>query len=53
VNPYRYTFTAPMPGGPWRRVFDCPHAFDDYVREWRSHLGAVSFDSPWVARGAL
>lgn len=48
-----YIFTAPMPGGPWRKLFICPHDFDDYVRSWRSSIGAVTFETPWVARGAM
>lgn len=50
---HTYTFTAPMPGGPWRKLFACPHQFDDYVRSWRETVGPVEFDSPWVARGAM
>lgn len=48
-----YTFTAPMPGGPWRKLFTCPHEFDAYVRQWRSDLGDVDWVTPSVARGAL
>jgi hypothetical protein len=53
MKAHTWTFTAPMPGGPWRRLFHCPHAFDEYVRAWRADLGDVTFDTPWVARGAL
>lgn len=51
--PRVYVFTAPMPGGPWRKLFTCPHEFDAYVRQWRADLGDVEWPTPFVARGAL
>lgn len=51
--PRVYVFTAPMPGGPWRKLFSCPHEFDAYVRQWRADLGDVEFSTPFLARGAL
>lgn len=48
-----FVFTAPMPGGPWRKVFDCPVAFDAYARNWREQYGGTLWVSVRECRGAL
>lgn len=48
-----FVFTAPMPGGPWRKVFDCPVAFDEYCREWANGFGPLLWVSVCECRGAL
>lgn len=53
MSVHTYTFTAPMPGGPWRRVFSCPHEFDAYVLAWMEDMGPVEWLTPFLARGAL
>lgn len=53
MNPRRYVFSYAGNLGPVRKVFTSVSAFDGYVGFWRSHVSAVTFDSPWVARGSL
>lgn len=53
MREFSYVFTAPMPGGPWRRVFTCPSAFGAYVQNWRDECGPVDWPTPFLARGAL
>lgn len=53
MTPRVFTFTAPMPGGPWRKLFACPVAFDAYVKNWRENFGETLWLSPLECRGAM
>jgi hypothetical protein len=53
MRPVHFVFTAPMPGGPWRKVFTCPVEFDAYTRNWREQCGDTVWVSVCECRGAL
>lgn len=51
--PRQYLFAYAGNYGPVLKLFSCVMQFDAYVAFWRSHVSAVVFDSPTVARGSL
>lgn len=48
-----FVFTAPMPGGPWRKVFTCPVRFDAYAKNWREQFGPLLWLTPFECRGGI